>query len=66
MENAEPGHDLQSSDPAAHASDNTAKASGPDALHDRDPHWWSESTDGRCSQTAAQFAASQPAPLTIV
>ncbi len=29
-------------------------------------HWWSESTDGRCSEDAALFAASQPAPLSIV
>ena len=31
-----------------------------------DPRWWSESTDGRCSESAALFAASQPAPLTVV
>ena len=31
-----------------------------------DPQWWSESTDGRCSENAALFAASQPAPLTVV
>ncbi|MEO8856522.1 MAG: hypothetical protein ABI343_05970 [Burkholderiaceae bacterium] len=28
--------------------------------------WWSESSDGRCSESAALFAASQPAPLSIV
>ena len=28
--------------------------------------WWSESTDGQCSENAALFAASQPAPLSIV
>ena len=28
--------------------------------------WWSESTDGQCSESAALFAASQPAPLSIV
>lgn len=28
--------------------------------------WWSESADGRCSESAALFAASQPAPLSIV
>ena len=27
---------------------------------------WSESTDGRCSEDAALFAASQPAPLSVV
>lgn len=31
-----------------------------------DPHWWSESIDGRCSEDAALFAASQPAPLSVV
>ncbi len=37
---------------------------------DEDPEisndWWSESTDGQCSEHAALFAASQPAPLSIV
>jgi hypothetical protein len=27
---------------------------------------WPESIDGQCSEHAALFAASQPAPLTIV
>ncbi len=31
-----------------------------------DPDWWSESTDGCCSEDAALFAASQPAPLNVV
>lgn len=31
-----------------------------------EPGWWSESTDGQCSEYAALFAASQPAPLSIV
>ncbi len=31
-----------------------------------DSRWWSESTDGRCSESAALFAASQPAPLNVV
>jgi len=35
--------------------------------HDQQgPHWWSESVDGRCSESAALFAASQPAPLSVV
>ena len=29
-------------------------------------NWWSECTDGQCSETAALFAASQPAPLSVV
>ena len=28
--------------------------------------WWPESADGQCSENAALFAASQPAPLSIV
>jgi hypothetical protein len=28
--------------------------------------WWAEATDGQCSESAALFAASQPAPLSIV
>ena len=35
-------------------------------LDKRDPRWWSESSDGRCSESAALFAASQPAPLSVV
>ena len=35
-----------------------------DSEHPSD--WWSESTDGQCSESAALFAASQPAPLSIV
>ncbi len=31
-----------------------------------DQQLWAESTDGRCSESAALFAASQPAPLTVV
>lgn len=33
---------------------------------DLDARWWSESTDGCCSEDAALFAASQPAPLSVV
>jgi len=28
--------------------------------------WWPESADGQCSESAALFAASQPAPLNVV
>lgn len=31
-----------------------------------DSRWWSEAADGQCSEEAAQFAASQPAALSIV
>jgi len=31
-----------------------------------DPQWWAEAADGRCSENAALFAASQPAPLNVV
>ncbi|MCY7307265.1 MAG: hypothetical protein LH632_14180 [Rhodoferax sp.] len=30
------------------------------------PDWWPESSDGHCSERAALFAASQPAPLNVV
>jgi len=33
---------------------------------DLEPGVWAESSDGRCSEHAALFAASQPAPLSIV
>ena len=38
----------------------------PQRRDDLDSRWWSEATDGQCSEEAAQFAASQPAPLSIV
>ena len=28
--------------------------------------WWSESTDGQCSENASLFAESQSAPLNVV
>jgi hypothetical protein len=33
---------------------------------EREPTVWAEAADGRCSEDAALFAASQPAPLSIV
>lgn len=33
---------------------------------ERDSTVWAEAADGRCSEDAALFAASQPAPLSIV
>ena len=33
---------------------------------DVETSWWAEATDGQCSESAALFAASQPAPLSIV
>lgn len=33
---------------------------------ERDSPVWAEAADGRCSEDAAVFAASQPAPLNIV
>jgi hypothetical protein len=38
----------------------------PIARDESDSRWWSEAADGRCSDDAAQFAASLPAPLSIV
>ena len=37
-----------------------------DSLEPGAPEWWPESADGQCSQSAALFAASQPAPLNVV
>ncbi len=51
------------------AGDPTAQEFVPtqtDASSDKSTDWWSESTDGQCSESAALFAASQPAPLSIV
>jgi len=31
-----------------------------------DSRWWAEADDGHCNKEAALFAASQPAPLSIV
>jgi hypothetical protein len=41
-------------------------ATRPVDAQDSQPGWWPESADGRCSESAALFAASQPAPLSIV
>jgi hypothetical protein len=38
----------------------------PDDLSDATGDWWPESADGQCSEHAALFAASQPAPLNVV
>ena len=62
--------------PTADAAGDKADASGrgntefqptqPDAADSAAPDWWPESADGQCSQSAALFAASQPAPLNVV
>lgn len=41
-------------------------ATRPIDAEDSQPGWWPESADGQCSESAALFAASQPAPLSIV
>lgn len=51
---------------ASNAQDPQPLEPAPQALRDSDPDWWSECTDGRCSETAALFAESQPAPLSVV
>ncbi len=33
---------------------------------EHDTRWWPEAIDGRWGENAAEFAASQPTPLTIV
>ncbi len=44
---------------ATQIDENAANADNPN-------DWWPESADGQCSESAALFAASQPAPLSIV
>jgi hypothetical protein len=67
MAHAGSGHDPQTSDPAAESAHSEFAATQPAAApEDLEPDWWSESTDGRCSESAALFAASQPAPLSVV
>ncbi len=51
------------------ATDFVATVIDVEALESRDkldPHWWAESDNGRCSEDAALFAASQSAPLSVV
>ena len=53
----------------ADAGDSTSAEFEPTQTEERNQSLtdlWSESTDGQCSQNAALFAASQPAPLTVV
>jgi len=38
----------------------------PEGEQNDDTQWWPESADGQCSESAALFAASQPAPLNVV
>ena len=59
---AAPGEAAQADE--AHASGFAATESG--ELTDAPVDWWPESADGQCSQSAALFAASQPAPLNVV
>jgi hypothetical protein len=65
-------------DPRAHApaaadraqpGEATAQPFAPVQIDDnseRANDWWPESADGQCSASAALFAASQPAPLSVV
>ena len=50
--------------PEAAASGFPATEIDETAVDEKD--WWPESSDGQCSENAALFAASQPAPLSIV
>jgi len=57
------------SDTQAQGTDAERRAFAPTEISedpDVAPDWWSESTDGQCSVSAALFAASQPAPLNVV
>jgi len=72
-------HEPDRQDPTGKLTSRQGVAGEPDQAHtqdfastlseehvDLDAQWWSESTDGRCSEDAALFAASQPAPLSVV
>lgn len=60
------GHDPQAADPAEDGAPSDFAATAPEASQELEPDWWFESTDGRCSESAALFAASQPAALSVV
>jgi len=59
-----PGHEV-ADDEAAHSDFAVTRPfeSDPNSLS---AELWPESADGQCSQSAALFAASQPAPLNVV
>ena len=64
------GPNLASSVPANRQQDAETADPFPDTEMlvdvERDTRWWPEAVDGRCGANAAEFAASQPAPLSIV
>ncbi|MEO8545293.1 MAG: hypothetical protein ABI434_17045, partial [Burkholderiaceae bacterium] len=60
------GHDPHTADPAGDAAPTDFAAAAPETWQQLESDWWSESVDGRCSESAALFAASQPAPLSVV
>ena len=61
-----PARDLAEADQPGQAA---VQPFAPTQIDDHPEHaddWWPESADGQCSENAALFAASQPAPLSIV
>lgn len=60
--------------PPTHAPNPAADEPQPDSFPDTELHphtesgekMWPEAVDGRCGESAVEFAASQPAPLCIV
>ncbi len=72
MSNIPKGQAADPPEPVAGASEHREAAQSdfahtrPDGTTDAAGDWWPESADGQCSESAALFAASQPAPLSVV
>ena len=68
-QNPDPRAQAQAAADATPSSDAAALPFAPTEIDDNPDHandWWPESADGQCSESAALFAASHPAPLSIV
>ena len=66
QDNAAQAADSQSADPGHSQLPQEFVATEIDLDSGNATDGWSEATDGQCSESAALFAASQPAPLSIV
>ena len=68
-QNPDPRAQAQAAAEASQPGEAAAQPLAPTQIDDEPEHandWWPESADGQCSESAALFAASQPAPLSIV
>ena len=69
MENVSKQPEQAPHEPDGNAGESTAAGFAPTQIEEPSENLtdlWSEATDGHCSQNAALFAASQPAPLSVV